>query len=999
MTRALVAAATRLRLAIKAHAGFVLFALAFVVIFLCGLVVYVAVVKRETLNSARMIAGIYARTFEDHLTQTLNSVEVTLRNADLNAESGAAASEKLRTLQRNAPFLRSLSVADSEGVVRLSSNPANHGVRLAATDFMPRTAEYSVLRVAPPWRGRDLADGVAIAGRNLAPPEALTFIPVTLKLRHAGRERVLIAALNPDYFLHFYADRLPPARGLVEVVRYDGAGLFATDAALRPGAKHAGSPLLTQLPQRESGVLERIDAHGERFVSSYRASPKYPVVMLIHVNETSVIAQFDKELRGGLVFAIPAAVVILMLSGTIYRARFRERLMQAETLALEHSRRAALANALPAAVIMLDERGAVILVNAAWRRFIESLPGVAIHNDGLGQPHALINAAIERHALGGRGALDDGVGEILGGRCERFEIEREFATRGPPVWLQTIVSPVRAAGLSGVLLMHVDITERAQLQRTDSINRALLEAQGEAMRLGQELVGMLTLTWHLRNDRIEWSDDPARILGPAPVHGAYPALIDMVFEADRAHWQGTTATPPRAFRLVRTDGQIRWLTRKTLMLQAGASGPERMLIALHDVTSQVATELALAEARKQELAIANEIQKTLLVGKIPERIRGASIAAYSAPSQVVDGDFYVFHRHSETCFDLLVGDVMGKGIHAALIGAAVKETFKQEIAALLSARTARATPPGPADIVNAMHHALTPHLLTLQTFVTLGLYRIDLAAARLHYVNAGHTPVLLVREDGERFVSLPEGNLPIGVLPAEIYTEHQVAIAPGDVLLAYSDGVTEARNAKHEDFGEARLRALLAAGMRARLTATMLVQALRWQVQDFVGDTNRADDQTAVVIALRPLRQYPRGGRSRRRAPEVFNIPWQLDQLGVLRARLAHYRAWLGDEATSALTLAAFEIATNIIRHAGPPDEGASFSCCIEADARAVSVELCYLGAAFSPQGSASPDFSGQTQGGFGLYIVEHSVDQVAWSAPLPGVCSVRLVKCVPQAD
>ncbi len=143
-----------------------------------------------------------------------------------------------------------------------------------------------------------------------------------------------------------------------------------------------------------------------------------------------------------------------------------------------------------------------------------------------------------------------------------------------------------------------------------------------------------------------------------------------------------------------------------------------------------ATDL-LQASRQRELEFGNAIQHTLLQGVIPKGIEGASVSSFSEPSQVVDGDFSDIRRLHTNSFDVLVGDVMGKGVGAALIGAGVRSAYHQVLADLQVIKTFGTVLPTPQQIVNRLHRELTPRLAELSSFVTLALYRFDLEAGTL----------------------------------------------------------------------------------------------------------------------------------------------------------------------------------------------------------------------------------------------------------------------------
>ena len=260
-----------------------------------------------------------------------------------------------------------------------------------------------------------------------------------------------------------------------------------------------------------------------------------------------------------------------------------------------------------------------------------------------------------------------------------------------------------------------------------------------------------------------------------------------------------------------------------------------------------ATDL-LQASRQRELEFGNAIQHTLLQGVIPKGIEGASVSSFSEPSQVVDGDFSDIRRLHTNSFDVLVGDVMGKGVGAALIGAGVRSAYHQVLADLQVVKSFGTVLPTPEQIVNELHRVLTPRLAELSSFVTLALYRFDLEAGTLTCVNAGHTPGLLLSAKQGQVMTIMGENLPIGVLPDEVYVEVCVPIGPGDSLLVYSDGITEACNAGGEQYGQERLIAAFEAGRAAALVPFALLDSLQQTLKGFTGGAPALDDQTAIIV-------------------------------------------------------------------------------------------------------------------------------------------------------
>jgi serine phosphatase RsbU (regulator of sigma subunit) len=279
-----------------------------------------------------------------------------------------------------------------------------------------------------------------------------------------------------------------------------------------------------------------------------------------------------------------------------------------------------------------------------------------------------------------------------------------------------------------------------------------------------------------------------------------------------------------------------------------------MVGALADVTERKIAELAAVDARERELKIGFNIQQALLMADVPSELDGAWISTHVEPSQGLHGDFIAVSRHSSTRFCLLVGDVMGKGIHAAMIGAGIKNAFYQVLAELLAQAIDTRILPDPATIINALHRKVTPQLINMDCFVTLALYVFDAAAGTVAVVNAGHTDGLLLRFGSSSVEPVVGENLPLGVLASEVYVQHVLSVADDDYLVMYSDGISEVCNQDGEEFGSAGIAAWLLGSRQAGLTGELALQQLRQQLAQFRASSRMVDDQTVVMIRLRSVR-------------------------------------------------------------------------------------------------------------------------------------------------
>jgi len=255
--------------------------------------------------------------------------------------------------------------------------------------------------------------------------------------------------------------------------------------------------------------------------------------------------------------------------------------------------------------------------------------------------------------------------------------------------------------------------------------------------------------------------------------------------------------------------------------------------------------LRLTTAQKErftkELEIARTIQASFLPETIPE-IPGFEIAAVSVPALEVGGDFYDFIPVSQNRWALVIADVSGKGVSAALFMA-------------LSRTLIRANLEGKDDTTGALRQANRMIYRDAQSsmFVTAFSLVVDPERLTLSCVNAGHNPPLVIRHESGDATFLREDGIALGVLSEMEIHEEAVSVMPGDLVVMYTDGVTEAFNAKYEEFGAEQL-IHIAKDCRA-LPACEVIEHILDSVRIFAGDTPQSDDITLVVLRVKAAAQ------------------------------------------------------------------------------------------------------------------------------------------------
>jgi phosphoserine phosphatase RsbU/P len=236
---------------------------------------------------------------------------------------------------------------------------------------------------------------------------------------------------------------------------------------------------------------------------------------------------------------------------------------------------------------------------------------------------------------------------------------------------------------------------------------------------------------------------------------------------------------------------------------------------------------------EEEVSIGQSIQRSFLPERDPE-VPNFQIAGANYASDVVGGDYYDYVRIAEGHLGIVIADVSGKGIPAALIMASFRASLIAEVRNNYSIRT-----------ILAKVNKLLWESVEAGRFVTAVYGVLDLAARRFTYANAGHNPGVLYRAATTQFDSLePTGPL-LGTIEAATYKERQVEIRPGDILVLYTDGITEAMNPASELFGPDRLKDVIRT--RAGDSAAGILRGIRETVRAYTEGPLR-DDLALVVL-------------------------------------------------------------------------------------------------------------------------------------------------------
>jgi sigma-B regulation protein RsbU (phosphoserine phosphatase) len=262
--------------------------------------------------------------------------------------------------------------------------------------------------------------------------------------------------------------------------------------------------------------------------------------------------------------------------------------------------------------------------------------------------------------------------------------------------------------------------------------------------------------------------------------------------------------------------------------QAGMALENRML------AEAVAHEAAQRERATREIEMARDVQQRLFPQTAPA-VEGIDWAGRCQPAQAVGGDYFDLLVGRRGNPGIALGDVSGKGIGASLTMATVHASLRTQVLY------------DQVDLGEAITrlNQVVYESSARGRFVTLFVAALDLSTARLHYVNAGHNPPVLVRADGTAERLAPSG-IAIGLSRKAAYMARSVALEPGDCLVAFSDGISEAMNHDRVEWGEPRLQESAVAARAG--SASAIVEALFSAAQAHAGGTEQNDDMTLVVL-------------------------------------------------------------------------------------------------------------------------------------------------------
>jgi sigma-B regulation protein RsbU (phosphoserine phosphatase) len=366
------------------------------------------------------------------------------------------------------------------------------------------------------------------------------------------------------------------------------------------------------------------------------------------------------------------------------------------------------------------------------------------------------------------------------------------------------------------------------------------------------------------------------------------------------------------------------------------------------------------ERISSELRIAKNIQKQMLPETFPPYPERDDIDIYGSlvPAREVGGDLFDFFLRDEKLF-FCIGDVSGKGVPSAMVMSVVHSLF----------RMASAHESNPARIMQTINETTCENNET-NMFVTMFIGILDLPTGRMRYCNAGHDiPVIVGHE------ALPaKPNLPVGLFNDFTYEMQEMVLENGSMLFLYTDGLTEAKNSAHKQFGLDRIMQVLSQSVT--LTPTQLLGKMTEEVHAFVKDAEQSDDLTMLAIRYSPVVHN-------RVLDEELILQNDVHQVKELNAFVKQVMAQLDVEPSLAkkLRLAVEEAVVNVMDYAYPPGTTGDIIIHVTSDGEALNFVITDSGVAFDPtvQDKADTTLSAEDRpiGGLGILLVREMMDTI----------------------
>lgn len=383
---------------------------------------------------------------------------------------------------------------------------------------------------------------------------------------------------------------------------------------------------------------------------------------------------------------------------------------------------------------------------------------------------------------------------------------------------------------------------------------------------------------------------------------------------------------------------------------------------------------------RYELQLGARIHEELLLGKVPKNVPGIEIAATTVPTKEIDGDFYDFYTPLSHIVDVVIGDVMGKGMPAALVGTAIKAQLQRFAVPLSHVKYCDRTAFWLDDlfststILKHTHDEIAKELMELEFFVSLLYGRFDLEKRVFTFVDCGSTKPLHYKSKNVSIRYLRGNDFPVGMVAKNDYHEFEAAFEVDDLFVFYSDGITECRAPSGEIYGCEKLEEMVR--KHAHNDAETLLNAIRADVLEHAQTEHFEDDLTLLVIKITPHDDFK---VNKSLSASYLNDLSQLNAVRSFVKRVCDNAPGNPDALHNALELAIDEAFCNIVKHAYKGETGQTIYLKAQYHDEGLWLELSDKGSNFNPKIIPEPSLIGDEESGYGLFLIRQLADQLAY--------------------
>jgi anti-anti-sigma factor len=406
-------------------------------------------------------------------------------------------------------------------------------------------------------------------------------------------------------------------------------------------------------------------------------------------------------------------------------------------------------------------------------------------------------------------------------------------------------------------------------------------------------------------------------------------------------------------------------------------------IKLQDVILEKNKELTLNHLKLvEELQIGGLIHQVMLTSKVPLKSPGLTIQALTVPSKEIDGDFYDFYQPNPHLLDVVMGDVMGKGLPAALVGTAVKAQLSRFATPNNNER--KVSEKGgfwvddtlhPSNILGKVLENVASQLIELEYFVTLVYGRFNMQTGIFSLIDCGSTKPLHFKSSEKKCNTIVGQNFPLGILSVEKYKTNEVTFAADDLFVFYSDGLTEAGINSGEMFGLQRLIKLVEDNHDKSPEEILLL--IKHALINYTQQQAFEDDLTLIIVKID--KNFVKSREIKTFKGKFANDLSQLKAVRDFVSRVCLSISPEAEELVNELQLALNEIFCNIVAHGYPHKKRGEILINATEISRGITLEVLDQGESFNPTEMQDPSFVGDQDNGYGMFMVRNIASRLTY--------------------